>query len=145
MKIIKFDPRALDKITESFVDSFPEWSIENAKKYLMQSYLISPDFCFMAVDKDNEILGAIFSKLGTSKHGDLLIVESLQVIDRHRNNGVGKSLLKHTVNEARKNNIFSISMLSPEENIFPLSWYERIGFKKTDWIELSTTIDTIKI
>lgn len=144
MEITKFELWALDNIAESFVDSFPDWTIENAKKYLMQSYLISPDFCFMALNKDKEVLGVIFSKIGPSKSGNILIIESLQVIKKYRNKGVGKSLLKHTVDEACKNHILSISMLSPEENDFPFSWYERIGFKKTGWVELSVTIDKIK-
>lgn len=144
MEIIKFELWALDNIVESFTDSFSGWTIENSKKYLMQSYLISPDFCFMAIGKDKEVLGAIFSKVGPSKSGDTLIVESLQVIKKHRNKGVGKSLLKHTVDEAHKNNFLNISMLSPEENDFPFSWYERIGFKKTGWVELSATLEKIK-
>lgn len=145
MKIIKFDTYALDNITESFVDSFQDWSIENAKKYLMQSFLTSPDFCFMAINEDKEILGAIFSKIGPSKSGNMLVIESLQVLNKYRNNGVGKSLLKHIVKEASKNHILNISMLSPEKNDFPSSWYERIGFKKTGWVELSATIDTLNI
>lgn len=144
MEITKFDTQALDDIAESFVDSFPDWNIENAKKYLMQSCLTNPDFCFMALNKDKEILGAIFSKVGPSKSGNILVVESLQVIKKYRNKGVGKSLLKHTVEESRKNHILNISMLSPEENDFPFSWYERIGFKKTGWVELSVTVEKIK-
>ena len=134
----------LDEIIKSFIDSFPGWSIERAKVYLTQAYLVSPDFCFMALSEDEKLLGAIFCKIGPSKTGDLLIVESLQVIDEYRNKGAGKALLKYVINKACESNILNIGMMSPVKNQFPISWYKKIGFEETGWIELSATTNKIK-
>ena len=144
MKIVKFDSMFLDEILKSFIDSFSGWSVEKAKAYLMQTYLANQDFCFMALNKDEELLGAIFCKIGPSKTGDLLIIESLQVIDEYRNKGVGTALLKHAINKACEINILNIGMMSPVKNQFPISWYKKIGFEETGWVELSTTVDKTK-
>ena len=144
MKIVKFDSMFLDEILKSFIYSFPGWSIEKAKAYLMQTYLANPDFCFMALNKNDELLGAIFCKIGPSKTGDLLIIESLQVIDEYRNKGAGTSLLKHVINKACEVNISNIGMMSPVKNKFPISWYKKIGFEETGWVELSAKVDKIK-
>ncbi len=35
-------------------------------------------------------------------------------------------------------------MLAPTKNDFPLSWYKKIGFEESGWIELITSTDKIK-
>ncbi|HCC06402.1 TPA: hypothetical protein DEP94_03550 [Candidatus Nomurabacteria bacterium] len=143
MKTIPFDISFLETIAKSFVDSFPGWSEEKATEYLKQNYLTSPEFCYMSVDENDEFLGGIFCKVGPNNKESSLILESLQVLDKYRNKGVGTALLHHVINKAQEKGITNISMLSPTQNEFPMSWYKKMGFKETGWIELSTNISEI--
>ncbi len=146
VKILKFNLKYLDDITISFAESFSDWSVAEVKDYLMQAYNTYPEYCFMAINiKDDDILGAIFSKICPYNKGKMILVESLQVKKESRGKGVGKLLMKKIHETAKKKKIISIGMLVSKNKNFPLSWFKDFGFKETGWVELAANTEDIKI
>lgn len=86
-----------------------------------------------------------FCKTGPHNQGFSLVVESLQVLKSHRIEGIGSALLLHVIEKAQEKNITYINMLAPVRNDFPLSWYHKIGFKESSWVELVANLNELEI
>ena len=143
--IVHFEESFLKSIVESFVESFPSWSNDKAGLYLMQSYMSSPEFCYVCIGGTNEVLAGIFCKVAPYNQGFSLVIESLQVLKNHRVEGVGSALLQSVIEKAKEKNITHISMLAPTHNDFPLSWYRALGFEESGWVELVANLNELEI
>lgn len=145
MKIIikQFDIKWMEDITASFVCSYSDWSCDSAHQYLSNAIMASPDFCFATVNEKDELMGAIFCKICPCCNGSMLIIESLQVIENFRNQKVGTSLIFHAINKARKHKIKKIGLMAFNKDPFPISWFKKIGFTETGWVELNAGIDDL--
>jgi GNAT superfamily N-acetyltransferase len=53
-----------------------------------------------------------------------------------RGQKIATLLMKRIIKTVKDMNISKISMLAPCITEFPLSWYKKIGFRETGWIEL---------
>lgn len=145
INIKKFHLNHLNEIVDSFTEFFTDWSKEEASQYLLQAHKQNPEYCFTALNEKKEILGAVFCKIGPYSNGYMLIIESLQVKKDFRKIGVGKKLMEKVINSARAANISRVGMLTPKKNNFPLTWYKKLGFKETGWIELTADPKGIKL
>lgn len=144
IKVVKFTLKYLEDVAGSFIISFPDWNMKEAKAYLLQAYRKSPGFCLAAVN-DKVALGAIFARKCPYNKGNLLLIESLQVLKKYRKNGIGTLLFKKLIALAKAEKIKNVGMLVPRKNKFPLEWYKTMGFKETGWIELAADLKDIRI
>lgn len=142
-RIQPFHSRYIDEIITSFIESFDGWNHREAEQYVMQAFLAFPDICFVAIDTHGACAGAIFCKEVPYQCGTMCCIEALQVIQAYRKHGIGKSLLATVIDAAKRKHISVLGMLSPSSPVFPLCWYEHIGFRRTGWIELTANIDDI--
>ena len=143
--ISPFHERYLEDMVASFIESFERWNIREARRYLSQSYEAFSDLCFVAVNPQEECLGAVFCKEAPYQAGKICMVEALQVKKEFRNQGIGKALLTKAVEAAKKKDMTFIGMLAPATARFPLRLYEDMGFRQTGWVELVTNVDDINL
>ena len=57
-------------------------------------------------------------------------IESVVVFSKHRGKGLGKLLVEHMINEAKRMNVHSIHLTSNPKRVAANSLYQRIGFVK---------------
>lgn len=145
MKIQKITPKYLDEMADSFVASFSDWDKKSAYQFLLQAMKACPDFCLVAVEDGKTVFGGIFCKVTPYNDGKMLLVESLQIKAEYRNKKVGTLLLREVVRKAKKKHIPYIGLLTLENPKHPQSWFKKIGFKKTGWVELAARINQIRI
>jgi ribosomal protein S18 acetylase RimI-like enzyme len=144
-KIIPFCENFLEDIAKSFVESFEDWNIHEAKAYLTQTYELYPEVCLAAVNRHGECLGAIICKESPYQNGKMLVITSLQVKMGYRNQGIGKNLLKKVMETAKEKKAIFIGMSVSIRTPFPFSWYERIGLRQTGWVEVAAEIEEVKL
>ncbi|MGV8080928.1 MAG: GNAT family N-acetyltransferase [Syntrophales bacterium] len=137
-KIIHFREEYLTDIAESFVQSFNTWDSLKASVYLKNIYKSNPDQCFASIDFSSNCEGAIFGKVVPYLQGEMYVIEVLQVKEEFRKRGVGSALLEKVRETAIRGNIAFLGMSVPLGKKFPLSWYEKIGFKRTGWVEVAS-------
>jgi len=149
MKILDFTDEYLDDMSQLFMEVYTEpgyeWDMETAKKYLERDYKYFPEYCFVAVDDYDECMGAVFCSIDPYYKGKLLFIDSMQVKEKFRRQGVGKSLLKKVIETARDNGVSGVHFLADARIDYPKEWYERLGFETTGWTEYEAEIDNIRI
>lgn len=143
IEVVRYEERHLGKIAKSFVESFSEWKLSEVKKYLQQTYLICPECCYIALDDNGSVAGGIFCKISPYNNHKMIVIESLQIIEKYRNSGVGKKLIEKVSKIAKKKRIKTIGMLVNKNTEFPISWFKKMGFQETGWIELLVQVDKI--
>ena len=149
IKIIAFKERYADEMADLYTEVYSEpgaqWNKKTSKKYLERDYKQHPDYCYVAVDDSGKCVGAIFCAVGPYCTGDLLFIDSIQVKESHRNEGIGKTLLKKVIEKARKNGISGVHLLADQRKEFPKKWYEEIGLIDTGWAEYAADIKSVKL
>ncbi|MBD3328886.1 GNAT family N-acetyltransferase [Candidatus Dojkabacteria bacterium] len=147
MKIMKFSPKYIDEMARLFAEAFSEpeceWDIPTAKAYLERDYKYYPDYCLMAINKDQEIMGAVFCAVDPYFRSRMLLVDSLQVKSQFRKQGVAKALLREVFEKAKNEDFRGVHFLADETVDFPRGWYERLGFKKSCWTEYEADMSAI--
>ncbi|PIT86932.1 MAG: hypothetical protein COU33_00490 [Candidatus Magasanikbacteria bacterium CG10_big_fil_rev_8_21_14_0_10_43_6] len=144
MKIENFSEEFLEEMAELFVEVYSkpgyEWNIDTAKSHLEQYYKFFPDFNLMALSDTGEIMGAIFCSIDPQYTSNVLFIDSLQVKDTFRKQQVGKKLFAVVANKAKEQGFSGIQLLADERFDFPKNWYEKLGFKKTNWVEYESSL-----
>ncbi|MGK7938684.1 MAG: GNAT family N-acetyltransferase [Crocosphaera sp.] len=75
-------------------------------------------------------------ELFSTKIEGSLYVYILAVDSHYRKQGIGKKLMNHVENKARKQNISSISLTVWSDNINAIKFYEKQGFKEVKHIKV---------
>jgi RimJ/RimL family protein N-acetyltransferase len=143
MKIRLATKKDLNSLAKIYVESFnnakleEEWTEKNAQRYMEYWLKIQPSLFFIAED-NKTIVGGIVARITPwwkeNILGDIEIFISL----KHQNKGIGKELLKKLISTAiEKYKIGEVALQAFSTHKFPLKWYEKIGFKKIKWINLS--------
>ncbi len=149
MEVKQFLEQYIDEMAQLFVDAYSEpgyeWDIETARNYLERDYKYFPELNLMAVNESGEIMGAIFCSVDPYYKTKLLFVDSLQVKKRHREQGIGKKLLLSVIKKAKKKGYQGVHFLADNRVNFPKSWYEKLGFEKTSWVEYESGMENIKL
>lgn len=98
----------------------------------LQEFLeTTPDVRCMAASYKNEIIGCAFWRPAPDKE-HMYFVERLAVIDRYRQRGIAKELVRTIETEIRRENPKAvISVATIDENRQLARWYEKIGYNKT--------------
>ena len=148
MNIVPFDEKYMDEMAELFVDAYSEpdceWDMETARKYLKRNTDEFGEYCFLAVE-NNECLGGVFCKLDPYCKGYFLLVDSLQVKKKFRKNGVATKLLRKVFEVAKENGVDGVHLLADGRKGFPKSWYKRMGYEPTGWVEYEAKLKDLKV
>ena len=133
MEIRPIELADLDVLSDVFVSVFNSapWN-ENWKKpwalERLEILLHSYKSCGFLAIEDAEIVGAVFSRLG-SYMGDLeLEITEMYVIGHHQRRGVGAALIAEIQNYAVTNKI-SCLVLQTDKNTFAKDFYIGLGFE----------------
>jgi GNAT superfamily N-acetyltransferase len=149
MKITKFSPKYAEEMAQLFVDVYSEpgyeWDIKTAKAYLERDYKYFPEFCLMALNGKEEIMGAIFCSIDPYYKSMMLFTDSIQVFEKHRRKGIAKRLLAKVLEKAKEKGFYGVHMLADERPNFPKGWYERLGFEKTHWVEYECRMKDLEL
>ena len=88
MKILPFNEKYVGEMAELFASVYSEpgyeWDARTAKEYIERDYKYYPDFCFMALNEKDEIMGAIFCAVHPYYKSKMLLIDTLQVKDEYR-------------------------------------------------------------
>ncbi len=149
MKIVSFNEKYLAEMARLYIDEYSvsgyEWDLKTTKEYLLRNGKEFPEYCFAAVDEKENCLGAIFCRINPYYTGTMLFVDALQVKKECREQGVGRALLKKVIEKAKQEGILGIHFLASDRKDFPKSWYEKISFKKSGWVEYEAFMKDLKI
>lgn len=148
MKIVPITETYLNESASIFAKEYTEdshvtWDFETSKKYLQGVLEAAPNYCVACVDDNDNFLGSIFSDTCPYYKGECLFIDSIQVSESARNQGVAKLLFKYTAEQAKLDNLNGIHLLADDRKTFPKEWYQKMGFKKTGWVEFESNIDSI--
>ncbi len=150
MNIVRFEEKYTDEMVKLYQKEYSEdenhkWSYEKARESLETCWKYFTDYNFVALDENGNCMGGIFNLVNPYFKSDALFVISIQVKPEYRKKGVGRELLKKAVDIAREKGITGIKLLTDAKKEFPRSWYEKIGFKLSGYVEYAANITDLKM
>jgi predicted N-acetyltransferase YhbS len=114
------------------------WSIEAANKLLTFAFKRQPDLLFVA-KYDDQVAGGILAAVEPGWDGNHLVDCDLFVGSKFQHQGVGKTLFRALVTEAKKTyKITGIDIYTFKGRDYPLSWYKKISFTENNaWVMIA--------
>lgn len=129
----------IPKTAEIFAKAFNSgnvnetWTQESAEKYITYLFKRQPDLFFVAT-KNAEIVGGITATIKPWCTGPKLFDPELFINPSSQNQGIAKSLMTKLIEESiSKHKISEVEIALYTKNIFPQTWYKKIGFKENHW------------
>lgn len=148
MRIVPFNETYLRTMSAIFVEEYSEkeieWDIQTALKYFKRYIDDFPYYCFVAISEKDEFLGGICCRVDPYYRGTYLFVESLEVAEDQRGKGVATLLFKTLVERAKKKGIDGIYFIADKRKEFPRSWFIKLGFEESGWIEYEAKLSSLK-
>ena len=130
--------KLLDKITDDVLLAFKQLMPqldENCvipnKSYLLQIIQSSNTFIFIA-EEDNIIVGTLTLLINQIPTGQKAWIEDVVVDSSLRGKGIGKSLIQHAIEFAKRKGIAKIDLTSRPERVAANELYKKLGFEKRD-------------
>jgi putative acetyltransferase len=116
-------------LIRSHLDGMHETSPPESVHALGLEGLRHPSITFWSAWVDGQLAGIAALKAIDAERGEL---KSMRVDDRHRGSGVGRALLRHIINEARRRGMSSLWLEtgSPEDFVPAQRLYESEGFRR---------------
>lgn len=143
MRIKKANKREIKEVAKLLLAEFRKPPFK--ERASLNSALNSLNFYFkigkiyVAVIK-KEIVGVLVFKMEQHWEGPVIIIEDLAVKEKFKKQGVGKSLMGHVENYAKKNKIKRI-LFQTHKKSSALKFYKKIGYKsRTDLINFGKKI-----
>ena len=113
-------------------ESEAEFSPDNAKQgAALQAILADPAKGRIFVARDGREVVAMASLLytiSTAEGGKAALFEDLVVAPDHRKRGIGASLLKYVIEQARADGVLRLTLLTDMQNERAQAMYRRVGF-----------------
>jgi GNAT superfamily N-acetyltransferase len=94
--------------------------------------LISKAYGFVSVNPENQVTGFLYAE----KHVQDLYIIELDVDGAFQKQGIGRKLLEHTIDFARKYDFSSVTLTTFNDVIWNRPFYEKLGFQKLDATDL---------
>lgn len=124
----------IEKLAIVFADAFtvadPEhpWDYQHASAYLEYWLKKQSDMFYGAFDQAGNIVGAMAVNIKPWRTG-VRCNDGFACVDiNYQKNGIGKQLFKKVISEAlEKHNVTIFEGVTFAGEIFPLTWYKRIG------------------
>lgn len=143
MRIRLLKKSEIDKVSELFVDSYIKdeksrrWQKKYALKYVLMIYRVCKDLCFVAVQGE-KIIGVSLNVILPEFNKEIISSKVLLVHPAYRKQKVASKLLKKVLSKANK----KYGLKEVETSIytltnFPITWYERIGFRTKKYYEIT--------
>lgn len=129
----------LSSLSKVFADAFVQtyghkWTHDQMRKTLNYFLEQQPDLFFVA-EKDEKIVGGVWGRIVPWREGLHLKDTDMAVAAEYQRQGISKKLLFRMISDAiDKYNIVEFSGVANGKKEFPMSYYEKIGLKRTDWI-----------
>jgi putative acetyltransferase len=116
-------------LIRSHLDGMHETSPPESVHALDLEDLRHPSITFWSAWVDGQLAGIAALKAIDAERGEL---KSMRVDDRHRGSGVGRTLLRHIIAEARRRGMSSLWLEtgSPEDFVPAQRLYESEGFRR---------------
>jgi putative acetyltransferase len=116
-------------LIRSHLDGMHETSPPQSVHALDLEDLRHPSITFWSAWVDGQLAGIAALKAIDAERGEL---KSMRVDDRHRGSGVGRTLLRHIIAEARRRGMSSLWLEtgSPEDFVPAQRLYESEGFRR---------------
>src|SRR3954466_11546987 len=104
-----------------------------------EEYLARLDLCgpWGAAPADDGVIG----RVGLIIRGRAGVVEPIVVTISHRHKGVGRKLLRHVANEARKRNMTALTISPASRNVDAIRSLHAAGYDVVSSIELTLDLD----
>ena len=122
-------------VAKLFVDSYKKeeknrrWQLKYAEKYVLNSYRLCRELCFVAT-QNGKIIGVALSEIVPEFNKEVIVSRVLLVHPDYRRKKVGSKLLrKICIKGENKFEIKEIETSIYTLTNFPISWYESIGFR----------------
>ncbi len=136
MKIIPFEEEYLNEFAQQIVEDFKPWEFETARKYLGEFLTGHEKYCWMAVDDNGENMGAAFCFTSPYVNGTYLFLDYLLVKEKFRGKGAAKALFERLKEITKDEKFTGMVIFADMTKEFPIGWYEKLGFKRTGWVEM---------
>lgn len=135
MRIRLLKKSDIEKVAKLFVESYVKdeksrrWQKKFAEKYILMLYRICKDLCFVAIDGEN-IVGVSLNVILPEFNKEIISSKVLLVHPSYRKQKIGSKLLKKVLSKAyNKYELKEIETSIYTLTNFPITWYERVGFR----------------
>ncbi len=150
MQIVSITKNYFDLLVHDFARIYSEkkgrrFTIATSNDYLRRSLTNFPDWCFAVVNDEGVCLGGVFCRLDPNYEGQYLFVDSLQVFEPYKRQGVAKLIFQTLVSLVKKKRIHGIHFLIDDRQVFPKSWYKKMGFRPSGWVDYEIELHKIKL
>ena len=146
MKIIrlKYENREYiqkcDELFKLFLESEGKYDNNYLKRENIPSFLEDikdhKKFLYATIEND-EVIAFLYAYISRSKgeKSDVLHIAFVYVDEKHRNKGIGTSLVENVIKDSKKENIQNIDIKVFSENIIANRLYKKLGFEPL-WLNL---------
>ena len=105
------------------------WQEKYAEKYILNTYRLCRDLCFVATENNN-IIGVALCEIVPEFNKEIILSKVLLVHPNYRRQKIGSKLLrKICIKAENKYQIKEIETSIYTLTNFPITWYESIGFR----------------
>jgi GNAT superfamily N-acetyltransferase len=136
IRIIPFENKYLEEMVRLFVkvysDEEGKYPLDMAKSRLEDDLKTGRKYSFIALEGE-VFIGGIVCKIIWAEKGRELFVDTVQVDPAHQKSGAGTLLMKAAVVAAKVDGITTACFIVDTTSPFPGSWYQKLGFKKTNY------------
>lgn len=145
VNIIPANKRQTELLVTDFAEFYSEkngrqFTRKTARQYLQRNIDQFSQLCFIATDQKGSVLGGVYCRLDPYYSGEYLHIDVLHIRKQHRGNGVGKILLQKMIDIAKQEKFEGIHFLADNRLEFPKSWYQKIGFKESGWVDFEAEV-----
>ena len=124
-----FDNSEVNNLLKKHFIELRSVSPEGSTHVLDIEGLRDPSIKFWSLWENNELVGCGALKFLEKKHGEF---KSIRVADKHRKKGIGKKIIGHLIEEAKKLEVSKLSIETGAGNFFlpARKLFSKFGFKK---------------
>lgn len=135
MRIRLLKKSDIEKVATLFVESYVKdeknrrWQKKYAEKYILMTYRICKDLCFVAIDGE-KIVGVSLNIILPEFNKEIILSKVLLVHPSYRKQKIGSKLLKKVLSKSyNKYELKEIETSIYTLTNFPITWYEKVGFR----------------
>ena len=114
-----------------FTSGTTKYSVEDLQKMIEDK----DNYIYVAVNENDTAIGYAFCELRTPKFTStmkphrIFYIDDFCVDEKHQRKGIGKSLFKHVIEEAKKLDCYEITLAHWEGNDIAKEFYSKMGMK----------------
>lgn len=133
------------KVVKGLISDLAELHGESSKlsKKSLDEYLQNKSTSMIVADEGGVVVGLlsfhVFPELSSAK--SMSIIDGLIVKKKHRNKGIGASLVNYALKKMKQSNCDESSIIVNMTNIYAQRFYKFLGFHYKPWVLLSKKIN----